>query len=117
MNARDYAEAHIVLRGERSRWRRVHGESKAMAFVLMHLGILAMFQRDYQRAIGLFEESLALYRATAGSLPFSGILLYFLSRTRFRKGELARRGSCIEELPALVSNSTLEVGRPLSSST
>lgn len=72
-----------------------------MAFVLMHLGILAMFQREHQRAIGLFEESLALYK-TAGSITFTSMLLYFLSRTRLREGELTQARTLIEEVQALV---------------
>src|SRR5438128_796559 len=80
---------------------RSHGRSKALGFVRMDLGILAMFQRGHQRAGGLFEESLALYK-TAGSLTFTSMLLYFLSRTRLREGELTQARVLIEEVQALV---------------
>jgi DNA-binding CsgD family transcriptional regulator len=68
-----------------------------LAFALKNLGSLAMFQREYQRAIGLFEESLALYRA-AGDHLYSGILQYFLARAMLGQGELARARVLLEEV-------------------
>ena len=67
----------------------------------MNLGNLAMFQREHQRAIGLFEESLALYK-TAGSITFTSMLLYFLAAARLREGELTKARVLIEEVQALV---------------
>ena len=100
MNIREYAGARSCF-GAALALARSNGEPKAVAFVLMHLGILAMFQREHQRAIGLFEESLALYK-TAGSITFTSMLLYFLSRTRLREGELTKARILIEEVQALV---------------
>ncbi len=97
MDTREYAGARSCLGGALA-LARAQGESSRIGFVLKNLGNLAMVQREHQRAIGFFEESLELYRAAG---DYNGASLYFLARALLRQGELTRARVLLEEMLVL----------------
>jgi predicted ATPase/DNA-binding CsgD family transcriptional regulator len=97
MDTREYSSARSCLEGALA-LARAQGESSRIGFVLKNLGNLAMFQREHQRAIVFFEESLELYRAAG---DYNGASLYFLAHALLRQGELTRARVLLEEMLAL----------------
>jgi predicted ATPase/DNA-binding CsgD family transcriptional regulator len=95
MGRRDYERARSLLeealaklRGGRDSWH--------IAFLLIALGRLALYQGEDSNAAYLLEESLALFRAV-GDTTATAYVLFYLARAMLGQGDLVRARALLEE--------------------
>ena len=96
---RDYAQAQACLE-EALPKVRVLGERPTLAWALLSLGRLALYQQDAPQAIIWFEESLIQCRAM-GEKIMTSVVLTLLAQAESSAGHAARARTLLEESLAL----------------
>jgi predicted ATPase/transcriptional regulator with XRE-family HTH domain len=97
---RRWLEAVVALGEGRYEGSEPTLPARRRAFLLLVTGILAAGQGDYDRAVALYEESLALYRTLGHRKGMSGPLRE-LGAVAYRKGDFERAAQLNEQALAI----------------
>src|SRR5260370_36202892 len=95
MGRRDYERARSLLEEALAKLRG-GGDSWHVAFLLIGLGRLTLYQREDSNAAHLLQESLALFRAV-GDTTATAYVLFYLARAMLGQGDLVRARALLEE--------------------
>jgi predicted ATPase len=95
LDRRDYPTAQVYLQ-EAVTEARALGDRLLLAWTLLSLGRLVIYQREYSRAIAWLEEGLVLCR-TMGDKVLMSVVLFQLARAELSLGHVARSRTVLEE--------------------